>query len=323
MPLAFVLLLAILLIWKKKLFTNDGESSEKALRKEKKMRCLVFALIFVLNGTFHASTRFATASPSPFYTQTVYVQKNTPTLTPDGSSENPFTSVHDAMASITDASPSKRYLINIASGSYTESLLHIKANVFLVGQSKFTVRLNIPWDLDDISWHNPSASTDDRSGFQDVSLVGSSNTANFSTQASGAGKIYFQDVRVNNLFTCVAYGPITQLSLDDTLFFGDVHITGVNTLLDGAYFVNGGNLIFSSTPVSLTLLSGNGGTSDGNVQFLFTPGDQNIEAILANFALTGSLTLDGAGTTVYTNHDVLPSPGDISITNNASLVFYN
>lgn len=290
-------------------------------RKKKKMFWLLFALILTLNET-SVSSRFAQAL-SPTYTQTVYVQKNTPTLTPDGSMENPYVSIHDAMASITDASPSKRYLISIASGTYTESLLHVKANVFLVGQSKFTVRLNIPWDLNDSSWYNPSASTDDRSGFQDVSLVGSSNTANFSTQSSGAGKFYLQDVRINNVFTCVAFGPITQLSLDDTLFFGDVYITGVNTLFDGAYFVNGRNLIFSSTPASLTLLNGNGGSSDGDVKFLYTTGDQDIQAVFANFALTGSLTLDGAGTTLFTNNAALPPPGTITITNNASLVYYN
>jgi len=81
-----------------------------------------------------------------------------------------FFTVTAAMASITDASPIKRYAISIGPGNYTESLFHLKANVQLVGTSTLLTRLNIPVDFNDPSWFG-DLNVEKRSGFADLSLL--------------------------------------------------------------------------------------------------------------------------------------------------------
>jgi hypothetical protein len=56
--------------------------------------------------------------PSPIATQIVYVNKAGNDATADGSECDPFLTVTAAMASITDASPTKRYAISIGPGNY-------------------------------------------------------------------------------------------------------------------------------------------------------------------------------------------------------------
>src|SRR5690606_29656035 len=90
--------------------------------------------------------------PLPAAMQIVYVNKAGDDLTGDGSECRPFLTVTAAMASITDASPVKRYAIMIGPGSYTEPLIHLKANVQLIGASTLLTRLSIPFDILDPSW---------------------------------------------------------------------------------------------------------------------------------------------------------------------------
>jgi hypothetical protein len=287
-------------------------------RKKKKMPSFsILALLLVFVFTL-------AEFPVPFYTQTVYVQKVSGSTVPDGSLDRPFTSVIDAMNSIADASPTKRYVVSIGPGTYTEAgPLHVKANVFIKGVSKLAVRLNLNWDLDDPSWNNPSGSTDDRTGFESVSLVGTENLANFSTQQSGAGKLYLLDVRVNNPLTVATFSPISQLVLQDSQFFANVTIIGMNSEFNGAYFVNDNYVNFLSSPASLTLLEALGGATDGGVTVSFTNGDQNMNLLLLNFAIFGSLLVDGTGAAVTTNTAALPPPANVIVTNGATLTPYN
>lgn len=265
------------------------------------------------------------SSASPFYTRIVYVQAVTPSLVPDGSITKPYSSILSAMASITDMSPSKRYVIQVSPGSYTESeTVHLKPNVFIKGTSKLAVRLNINWDLNDPAWFNPSASTDDRSGFESVSLVGSVNNANFFTQSSGAGKLYLFDTRMNNALSVVAYGPISQVVLQNSQFFSNATFVGMNTEFNGAYFVNAGTVSFVSTPVSQTLLDALGGACDGTFSVTFNGGsDQVMKIVLANFALTGSLVASGASAVIQANTASSPGSSRITTSGGATLSFYN
>jgi pectin methylesterase-like acyl-CoA thioesterase len=90
--------------------------------------------------------------PPPIATQIVYVNKAGNDATADGSECNPFLTVTAAMASILDASPTKRYAISIGPGNYAEPLIHLKANVQLIGTSTLLTRLSIPFDINDPSW---------------------------------------------------------------------------------------------------------------------------------------------------------------------------
>jgi hypothetical protein len=100
------------------------------------------------------------------------------------------------MASIIDASPAKRYAISIGPGTYTEPLIHLKANVQLVGTSTLLTRLAIPFDINDPSWFEINFQNDNRSGFVDLTLLTAPLDFNFFTISSFSGKLFFVSVNV-------------------------------------------------------------------------------------------------------------------------------
>lgn len=70
---------------------------------------------------------------TPAASQSVYVNSGGSDTVGDGSNTNPYATVGKAMASITDASLSKTYSIEIGAGRYTEVSLALKPWVFMIG----------------------------------------------------------------------------------------------------------------------------------------------------------------------------------------------
>jgi pectin methylesterase-like acyl-CoA thioesterase len=74
--------------------------------------------------------------------QVKIVSKGGVDATGDGTLTKPYATVGAALASITDASPTKRYLIKVQAGAYTEGAIALKANVFICGDQKEAVRIS-------------------------------------------------------------------------------------------------------------------------------------------------------------------------------------
>lgn len=75
--------------------------------------------------------------------QIIYVSKNGSDLTGTGGQHKPFLTIQAAINAITDATASKKYIVRIAPGTYTETLT-LKPYVNLQGYNKETVVISIP-----------------------------------------------------------------------------------------------------------------------------------------------------------------------------------
>ena len=166
------------------------------------------------------------------YQQELFVSKNGDDSTGIGSVLNPFASVGAAMASISDASAAKRYVIRVSTGAYSEtSALNIKPNVFVVGSSQDGVRITAPSFGLDASF---TGNADNRSGMANLATIGAHNY-NFGTVTSTAGKLYFRDVTFTYVssaadaaVTITGTNAINQAQFDSCTFFGTITFSGVN-----------------------------------------------------------------------------------------------
>jgi hypothetical protein len=197
--------------------------------------------------------------------QVKYVSKNGVDASADGSEERPYLTITAALASITDATPSKRYVIRIASGAYTEASVAIKSNVFLVGDSKESVRITGAVSMG--AWTQNNAGSDDRSGFSMVTLL-SAVDLNWNTAKSRAGKFYMNEVVFASTLAMYGYdNAIAQAQFDSCIIFGNTTISGVNV----SVFTN--NVCYSNITLNqhpnggmASILAATGGYCGGTVR---------------------------------------------------------
>ena len=151
----------------------------------------------------------------PVVTAMVYVNLSGNDTTGTGSQCAPFLTIGAAMASITDASPTKRYGIEIGVGTYDPAIV-LKANVFLIGQGPIITRIGSV-TLDDPTW---SVDQDSRSGIQHLQLL-DTLTADYVTTQSHQGKLYLNNCRLDDMnFT--ACNSINQIIMYQCEFLADI-----------------------------------------------------------------------------------------------------
>lgn len=226
------------------------------------------------------------------YDEVLYVSKN-------GSDENsgaqhsPFLTITAAQNAITDASPSKRYIIKIAPGSYNEaSGVALKANVFLVGEgNKEAVRITGPFSL-----HSSfSGGGDHRSGLSRVTLLSTADF-NWETVTSAAGKLYMSETVFGSTVNMYGHNnAIAQAQFNSCIFFGNLTISGINV----GVFTN--NVSFSNITLNqhpnggmASILVATGGYCAGTIT-LSAPVDnfgRRSAAFLRSF-LSENLIIDG------------------------------
>lgn len=228
--------------------------------------------------------------PPPIATQIVYVNKAGNDATADGSECNPFLTVTAAMASILDASPTKRYAISIGPGNYTEPLIHLKANVQLVGTSTLLTRLSIPFDINDPSWFETGFQNDNRSGFVDLTLLAAPLDFNFVTASSFSGKLFFVSVNLTPSPTFTALTTsVNQVNIRDSLLSSGYTQNGINMIMF-ASFVTGGNIIINSQATTDTQVNLVGGGINGNIIINVQSGHIPIDPLnLTSFAITENI----------------------------------
>lgn len=222
--------------------------------------------------------------------QTKFVAKNGNDVTGDGSLSAPYLTVQAAMASITDASPTKRYVISIASGVYAEAgELELKANVFLVGQDKMSVRIS-PTAF---KLHSSFSGLDDnRSGASNCTL---NAPCDFDWEAvtSAAGKLYFVNCIFNSTYEAYGYNNgIAQTWIENSSFFGSYTISGINAGVNRSN-IHYGSVNLQQHPILATLFNATGGSA-GQTNLVTTVDnyDRRCSAFLFNF-WAGDLTVDG------------------------------
>lgn len=222
----------------------------------------------------------------------VYVEKGGDDATADGSLALPFATIMGALNSISDASVTKRYVVKVAPGAYSETDLKLKAGVFIVGESRDSVRITSSSTITlDSSF---SGSGDHRSGFQQC-IVTSACDFDWSTVTSAAGKLYFNEVSFSS--TVRLYGhnnAIAQAQFNSCTFFGKMTVSGINVGVHTNCFHFGGiDLLQHPNGGMATILNAAGGNAS-NVLVQTTANDFNRRCSLfaRNFFCDG-LTADG------------------------------
>jgi hypothetical protein len=195
----------------------------------------------------------ATSSLQEFKpSETLYVAKN-------GSDENsgselaPFLTITAALNAITDASPSKRYVIKVATGSYTEPSVVLKSNVFILGEDRSATRITGAGSLAS----DFSGNADNRSGLSNLTLISSCNF-DWASVTSAAGKLYFQNVNFNSAVSLNGHNNgIAQAQFWNTAHFGNFTVSGINML---TVAVRMSNVFMNQHPILPTIWDSNGGS---------------------------------------------------------------
>jgi len=196
------------------------------------------------------------------------------------------------MASINDASPSKRYIINVNPGVYTETgVFELKANVFINGLDRNTVRIT-PTSFALNPDFSGSAAIDNRSGFSNCTLSGACDF-NWATVTSSAGKLFFQNCSFNSNVSFTGHNnAIAQMATSNCLFFGSWTNSGINAGTHQGN-IHYGAVNLNQHPSLPTILNANGGGAS-TTTVTTTVSDFNRRCACFFYSFwAGTLTIDG------------------------------
>lgn len=229
-----------------------------------------------------------------------YVDAGTGSLNRDGSLGNPFISITEALASITDNTSLKQYVLRIAPATYNEgALLTLKPFISLEGYGQATRVIITSTDF--------AESGAGSYGFQNVTFNGEFS---FDISALSTTIIAIANTVINGNFTLLGAGAgDTVLFLRETLITGVVTIDNIASTIDGVNFI--GSASFAATAgtpdsnsnVSVTNFIScrlTGGTVDIN-------GPLQHSCELSNSVIDDVFTADGSLTTIDLFVDSYPN----------------
>jgi len=251
--------------------------------------------------------------------QQVYVSEGADPTVANGSPLYPYATIATALSSIIDASPTKRYTISVAGGAYNEgATLNIKPNVFIAGAASGAVRITATSFGMDSSF-SAGSGVDNRSGFQNVILIGGCNF-DWSTVTSSAGKLYFVNTIFNNSITLNGYNnTIAQAQFTSCQFFGNFTNSGINV---GVFANNSvfANIVLNQHSTLATVLQTSGGYCSGSLTATTTVNTfaRRISIFARSFWMD-SVTVDGPQTYLDYTVDSIPASG-ATVLNGATLV---
>jgi hypothetical protein len=253
------------------------------------------------------------------YDQTVHVAKNG-LDTNSGKQHSPFLTITAAQNSILDASPTKRYVVKVAPGLYTESI-DLKANVFIAGEgNKEAVRINGAVSLAS----DFSGSGDHRSGFNRITLLSAADF-NWATVTSAAGKLYVSETVFASTVNMYGHNnAIAQAQFADCQLFGKLTISGINVgVFHNNFCWEGIELNQHPNGGMATILNAVGGTIGGELKLTTTVDDFNRRcSAFVKSCYTGQITIDGIKSYVDATNDSIPAAG-ATILNSGNLIRLN
>lgn len=254
--------------------------------------------------------------------QVLFVSKSGSDVSGTGGQHKPFASIGVALAAITDASPTKRYLIKVLAGAYTEGALALKANVFICGDQKEAVRITassfaLASDF--------SGSADNRSGMSKVIIASGNASFDWAAVTSAAGKLYFSEVSFGGTVSLNGHNnAIAQAQFDSCIFFAALTISGINVEV----FNNNtcyGNINLDQHPNGgmATILNAAGGQVFGNVTLTTTVIDFNRRcSLFARNLYMEYVTVNGASSYADMNEGSLPRSHDRIVSQNGGNIVY-
>lgn len=273
---------------------------------------------FVSDNVQSAIEEVVSFVTNPVVDQSYYVSKNGNDTTGNGTFGRPYLTITRALTQITDASITKRYVIIVGPGTFTENVV-LEANVFIKGSTAITTILDGTVNINDATWNT---AVDHRSGFQDITLNGV-NTFNFQTQVNNtAGKLFLYNCRLAGATTVTAQGASNQFSIQDSVVQATLTVNGMITVVSGCVFNTGANIVINSS--SLAAIPASAFLTDGAIIGNITATWTSNAAVTVNMrglniGPSTVLTASGASCTVNVNDGSLPIPANRSFVSSAVL----
>ena len=181
----------------------------------------------------------------PTITNKVFVDTNGSDLTGTGSMSKPYASLYKAMDSIADATPTKRYSIQMGVGFFTETqnIVH-KPNVWVMGVNAYSTRLTLSgvYSLDAAF----AGTADNRFGFESI-YVGGTVTANMALVTATNARMYNRNCQFNNAISFTAYSATSRFYMFNCETFSTAVLNGGYIHLMGC--VTNGLLTINSIPL--------------------------------------------------------------------------
>jgi len=252
--------------------------------------------------------------------QTKFVAKDGNDVSGDGTLRKPFASITAALAAITDASPSKRYVVKVGPGAYSEAGIALKANVFVVGDMQDAVRITAPVTMAS----DFSGSADNRSGFSNVTLLSAVNF-DWSTVTSAAGKLYLNEVVFASTLRLYGHNnAIAQAQIQSCEIFGTMTVSGINVGIHSNN-IHYGEIKLDQHPNGgmATILAASGGKA-AKITLTTTVNDFNRRCSLFAYAgfFIDELIVSGASSYADLSESSVPrDPAKLTSPNSGNVVY--
>jgi hypothetical protein len=241
-------------------------------------------------------------------TQRVYVDKSG-----NDTIGNPYLTIPAAIASITDASVTKKYVISVGPGTYANNF-SLPANIFIDGIDVVATVVSGTIDINNTSWNGTGAPLN-LSGFSNITLAGTS-TFDFSLQTNNnAGVLYFWNTKINTPLTFNGQNATNtnQLVVENCkINGGTLNINGLNfAQINNTAGNNTASFYVTSLSSAGVNCSLNNTSLDGTISVVGT--NPTYPAILnlnnAGITSTTVLTATGSGVIINSTVDSIPSLG--------------
>lgn len=230
----------------------------------------------------------------------------------NGSYARPYATFAKAFATITDASPTKRYVVIAMPGRYIEATWLHPANVFVWGFNLLSTYITVTsggFVLDPVSF---AVNQDNRSGLVGINIRSTVNIDYTAGGGSNQGKFYIEACQIaSSTVTFTAFSNINQNFLSRNDVFADVILNACNTVFRDNYGF-GGNIVLNAVAGRATLLEMISGTIAGNVTVNGLSTDScGVEFLSCD--IQGNLTATGTTTQLYLDVSSWPQ-GTLSVT---------
>jgi hypothetical protein len=238
-------------------------------------------------------SQVARMGPRPVASQIVYVNKGGSDATGNGTIGLPFLTIGAAQASITDASPSKLYVVTVGPGTYAESIV-LKSGVYIEGPDIITTTLTGGVSLD------PAFPANGQTGLLNFNILGDSTFTYSATPGfvDNVGVVYSGNLTVTGVDDSCSFTLDSCICDGNTAVFTTCNFFPFNTsIANDVTLQSAGAVAATSEPEStyfakLTISAPGAGACDMNA---------------AGGSVVGPLLVTGANASYTSTADGFPS----------------
>jgi len=251
------------------------------------------------------------SGPLPDIAQIVYVNKGGNDVSGEGTIFAPFLTIGTAMTSITDASTTKRYQIEVGPGTYTENVVQ-KDGTYINGSGIDVTTIAGTLNINQATWSGAGAKL---AGISNLTITGAF-TVDYSAQSVANGSYNAFNVSFTLAATFLAFNAASTSVIKDCVFN--------NNLLPFGGVCNIYNSVVLGT-VTVGDIATNSSVSffGGSVNILAADGDTStITLNLLGVSVSGTVTLDNSVNATATP-EAIPVPSALTLTGAATLTRLN